>query len=560
MDERWLPKSVLCLRDYSTSKFAHDLLAGVTVGLVALPLAMAFSIASGLTPQAGIYCAIVTGFLISLLGGSKTQIGGPTGAFVVVIAGIVALHGVDGLFMCTVMAGILLIIMGIAGMGTAVKFIPRPVVIGFTNGIAVLIASTQVKDFFGLKLEKVPGVFWHRIEALASNFHTLSYTATALAGGTVLVMILCRTVSNRIPGAIVAFLLGTAAVVLFKLPVETIGSRFGGIPAGLPHFEIPHFRADLIHGLLGPALTVAMLGAIESLMSAVVSDRMSNDQHNPNVELIGQGVANMVSPMFGGLPATGAIARTATNIRSGAQSPVAGMIHALTLLCILLFAAPLVSHVPLAVLAGILMVVAYNMGEWAEIPQLLKLTKTDISVWLVTFALTVFADLTVAVEAGMILAALLFISRIAATTTVSQVTDDYVEDGRVHILQDKDIPYYATIFRIHGPFLFGATDKILTVTSDLHTLPPVVILRLRNMTALDATGLFAIEEVARELQASGRTLILCGAREQPAKLIHQAEFEEVVGAENICANVLSALQRAKKVHQQMETAAIGFKD
>ena len=557
-DERWLPKSVLCLRDYNAGKFSHDLLAGVTVGLVALPLAMAFSIASGLTPQAGIYCAIVTGFLISLLGGSKTQIGGPTGAFVVVVAGIVALHGVDGLFMCTVMAGVLLIIMGIAGMGTAVKFIPRPVVIGFTNGIAVLIASTQIKDFFGLKLEKVPGVFWHRIEALATNFHTLSYTAALLASGTVLVMVVCRTVSNRVPGAIVAFLLGTAAVVIFKLPVETIGSRFGGIPAGLPHFEIPRFRADLIHGLLGPALTVAMLGAIESLMSAVVSDRMSNDQHNPNVELIGQGVANMFSPMFGGLPATGAIARTATNIRSGAQSPVAGMIHSFTLLCILLFAAPLVSHVPLAALAGILMVVAYNMGEWAEIPQLLKLTKTDISVWLVTFGLTVFADLTVAVEAGMILAALLFISRIAATTTVSQVTDDYVEDGRVHILQDKDIPYYVTIFRIHGPFLFGATDKISAVTSDLHTLPPVVVLRLRNMTALDATGLFAIEEAARELHASGRTLILCGAREQPAKLIHQAEFQEVVGAENICDNVLAALQRAKAVHEQMETAAMGF--
>ena len=559
IDERWLPKSVLCLRDYGAGKFSHDLVAGITVGLVALPLAMAFSIASGLTPQAGIYCAIVTGFLISLLGGSKTQIGGPTGAFVVVVAGIVALHGIDGLFMCTVMAGILLIVMGIAGMGTAVKFIPRPVVIGFTNGIAVLIASTQVKDFFGLQLEKVPGVFWHRIEALATNFHTVSYTATALAGGTVLAMVLCRTLSNRIPGAIVAFLLGTTSVVLFKLPVETIGSRFGGIPAGLPHFVIPRFRSDLIHGLLGPALTVAMLGAIESLMSAVVSDRMSNDQHNPNVELIGQGVANMFSPMFGGLPATGAIARTATNIRSGAQSPVAGMIHAFTLLCVLLFAAPLVSHVPLAVLAGILMVVSYNMGEWAEIPQLLKLTKTDISVWLVTFALTVFADLTVAVEVGMILAALLFISRIAATTTVSQVTDDYVEDGRVHILQDKDIPYYVTIFRVHGPFLFGATDKISAVTSDLHTLPPVVVLRLRNMTALDATGLFAIEEVARQLHASGRTLILCGAREQPAKLIHQAEFEEVVGAENICDNVLTALQRAKEVHEEMETAAIGFK-
>jgi sulfate permease, SulP family len=309
---------------------------------------------------------------------------------------------------------------------------------------------------------------------------------------------------------------------------------------------------DLIHGLLGPAFTVAMLGAIESLMSAVVSDRMSNDRHNPNVELFGQGIANIFSPMFGGLPATGAIARTATNIRSGAQSPVAGIIHALTLLCILLFAAPLVSYVPMAALAGILMVVAYNMGEWREIPQLLKLTKTDISIWLVTFALTVFADLTVAVEAGMILAALLFISRVASTTTVSQVTDDYVEDGRVHILQDKDIPYYATIFRIHGPFLFGATDKIAAVTENLHKLPPVVILRLRNMTALDATGLFAIEEIAKQLHASKRTLILCGAREQPAQLIHEAEFADLIGEENICENVQEALRRAEEVYERLE--------
>ena len=552
LEERWLPKSVLCLRDYNRHKFLLDVIAGITVGLVALPLAMAFAIASGLTPQAGIYCAIVTGFLISALGGSKMQIGGPTGAFVVVVAGIVAVHGVDGLFMCTVMAGVLLVIMGATGLGAAVKFIPRPVVIGFTNGIAVLIASTQVKDFFGLRLEKVPGVFWLRAEALGANFHTLSYAATALAGFTVLALIVCRSLSARIPGPIIALLLGTFTVYLFKLPVETIGTRFGGIPGGLPHLQIPHFRTDLIHGLLGPAFTVAMLGAIESLMSAVVSDRMSNDRHNPNVELIGQGVANIFSPMFGGLPATGAIARTATNIRSGAQSPVAGMIHALTLLCILLFAAPLVSYVPMAALAGILMVVAYNMGEWSEIPQLLKLTKTDISIWLVTFALTVFADLTVAVEAGMILAALLFISRVAATTTVSQVTDEYVEDGRIHILQDKDIPYYATIFRIHGPFLFGATDKISVVTENLHTLPPVVILRLRNMTALDATGLFALEEVARDLHRSKRTLILCGAREQPAKLIHQAEFEEVVGAENICENVQHALRRAEEVYEGLE--------
>src|ERR1700694_2420153 len=542
-EERWLPASVLCLRDYSLNKFLRDFIAGVTVGLVALPLAMAFAVASGLTPQAGIYCAVVTGFLISALGGSKTQIGGPTGAFVVVVAGIVAAHGVDGLFVCTVMAGVLLVIMGVTGLGTGVKFIPRPVVIGFTNGIAVLIASTQIKDFFGLRLDKVPGVFWLRMEALAGNFHTLSYEATALAVFTVLVLIICRSLSPRIPGPIVALLLGTSAVYFFKLPVETIGTRFGGIPSGLPHLVIPKFRTDLISGLLGPAFTVAMLGAIESLMSAVVSDRMSNDRHNPNVELIGQGVANIFSPMFGGLPATGAIARTATNIRSGAQSPVAGMIHAATLLCILLFAAPLVSYVPMAALAGILMIVAYNMGEWREIPQLLKLTKTDISIWLVTFALTVFADLPVAVEAGMILAALLFISRVAATTTVSQVTDEYVEDGRMHLLQDKDIPYYATIFRIHGPFLFGATDKISVVTENLHKLPPVVILRLRNMTALDATGLFALEEVAKNLHASKRTLILCGAREQPEQLIHQGEFSEVVGTENICDNVQEALRR-----------------
>jgi len=546
-----MPASFLCLREYSLNKFLHDLVAGVTVGLVALPLAMAFAIASGLTPQAGIYCAVVTGFLISALGGSKTQIGGPTGAFVVVVAGIVAVHGVDGLFMCTVMAGVLLIILGVTGMGTAVKFIPRPIVIGFTNGIAVLIASTQIKDFFGLQIDKVPGEFWLRMESIAANFHRLSYVATVLGAGTLVTLLVCRAVSSRIPGPIVAMVAGTVAVVALKLPVETIGTRFGGIPSGLPHFAIPHFRFDLIHGLLGPAFTVAMLGAIESLMSAVVADRMSNDHHNPNVELMAQGVANIVSPMFGGLPATGAIARTATNIRAGAKTPVAGMIHAATLVCVLLFAAPLTSFIPMASLAAILLVVAYNMGEWREIPQLLKLTKTDISIWLVTFALTVFADLTVAVEAGMILAALLFIGRVANTTTVSQVTDDYVEDGRVHILQDKDIPYYATIFRIHGPFLFGATDKIAAVTENLAKLPPVVILRLRNMTAIDATGLFALEELAKELHATKRTLILCGAREQPRQLMQQAEFEEVVGNENICDNVQEALDRAQEVFESL---------
>ena len=353
-DDRWLPKSIICLRDYSFDKFLKDIVAGITVGLVALPLAMAFAIASGLTPQAGIYCAVVTGFLISAFGGSKTQIGGPTGAFVVVVAGIIAVHGIDGLFMCTVMAGIILIVLGATGMGTAVKFIPRPVVIGFTNGIAVLIASTQIKDFFGLQLNKVPSEFWLRIKALSLAAPTFSLTATLLAAGTVAVMVVCRVLSNKIPGAIIAMLGATVVTYLLKLPVETIGTRFGGIPSGMPHFAIPHWHASLVHGLLGPAFTVAMLGAIESLMSAVVSDRMSNDHHNPNVELIGQGIANVFSPMFGGLPATGAIARTATNIRSGAQSPVAGMIHALTLLCVLLFAAPLASYIPMAALAGIL--------------------------------------------------------------------------------------------------------------------------------------------------------------------------------------------------------------
>src|SRR5437870_8894856 len=390
LPEAWLPKSVLCLREYTLNKFLHDLVAGVTVGLVALPLAMAFSIASGLTPQAGIYCAVVTGFLISVFGGSKTQIGGPTGAFVVVVSGIVAAHGIDGLFMCTMMAGVLLVVLGATSMGSAVKFIPRPVVVGFTNGIAVLIASTQIKDFFGLQLAKVPGEFWLRMKALAASSPTWSARATLLAICTVAVMLLCRAFSNRIPGPIVAMLGATVAVYLLKLPVETIGTRFvDGIPSGLPHLAIPHWHARLVTGLLGPAFTVAMLGAIESLVSAVVSDRMSNDRHNPNVELIGQGIANIVSPTFGGLPATGAIARTATNIRSGAQSPLAGMIHSLTLLSVLLFAAPLVSYVPMSVLAAIPIVASYNMVECRAIPQLLTDTNTDISAQLVSSALTV---------------------------------------------------------------------------------------------------------------------------------------------------------------------------
>lgn len=548
--DAWLPKSVIQLRDYSAEKFLHDLIAGVTVGLVALPLAMAFAIASGLSPQAGIYCAIVTGFLISALGGSKTQIGGPTGAFVVVVLGIISRYGLDGLFTCTMLAGLLLVLMGITGLGAMVKYFPRPVVVGFTNGIAILIASTQIRDFFGLRMDHVPGDFFHRMESVAQNFHTVNWTAMALGLASLAVMVICSRFFKRVPGAIVVCFGATAAVSLLHLPVETIGSRFGGIPSGLPHIVVPQLQPGLLLHLLSPAITVAMLGAIESLFSAVVSDKMSGDKHNPNVELVAQGVANIFSPLFGGLPATGAIARTATNVRAGARTPIAGIIHALTLLAVILFAAPLVKNVPLAALASILFMVAYNMGDWAEIPEILKLSKADIAVWLLTASLTVFADLTLAVEVGMIFAAFTFIRKISLTTTVSKVTDEYIEDGRAHSLQDKDIPEYIAVFRIHGPFLFGVTDKIATVTADINSLPPIVVLRLRNMTAIDATGIAALEELADILGKTGRSMIVCGARPQPQALMREAGFDRHIGSENICLHINDALKRAAEIQNE----------
>jgi len=546
----WLPKSILCLKSYTGQLFLSDLLSGITVGLVALPLAMAFAIASGVPPEAGLYCAIVAGFVISALGGSRTQIGGPTGAFVVVVFGIIAKYGVDGLFMSTLMGGVLLFVLGVTGLGSAVKFIPRPVVVGFTNGIAVIIASTQLKDFFGLKIDKVPGEFLARMEAVVRHISSFSGLETTLAVASLAVIIVFMRYVKRVPGYIVALVLGTLAVIVFKLPVETIGTRFGGIPSGLPVLKVPHLHLDLLRPLVSPAITIAMLGAIESLMSAVVSDRMSGDKHNPNVELMGQGVANILSPLFGGLPATGAIARTATNIRAGAKTPVSGMIHALTLLAIVVFAAPLAKFIPLSVLAAILLVVSYNMGEWREIPELLKLSRLEISTWLVTFLLTVFADLTVAVEAGMILAVLVFIRKVTQTTSVSEVTEEYVREGHVHILQHKVIPAYLVIFRIHGPFLFGATDKIEEITSRLSTLPPILILRLRNMTAMDSTGLQALENLADQVHASGRELVLCGAREQPARLMDRAEFQQHIGSENMCNSIAAALDRARVLYPE----------
>jgi SulP family sulfate permease len=549
-----LPKSILALRSYSTQMLVHDLLAGITVGLVALPLAMAFGIASGVTPQAGLYTAVVAGFLISALGGSRTQIGGPTGAFVVIVAGIVARFGMSGLAMVTAMAGILLLLMGITGLGAAVRFIPRMVVIGFTNGIAILIASTQIKDFFGLRTGAVPSEFLPRIKLLAESFSSLNVSASALGLATLAILLVLPRFTRRIPPSIVALLVCTGVSVLFHLPVETIGSKFGGIPRGLPPFSIPSFHAEHILPLIPSAFTVAILAALESMLSAVVADGMTGDRHNSNVELVAQGIANLVSPMFGGIPATGAIARTATNIRSGARSPVAGMIHALTLLVILLVAAPLASYIPLASLAAVLFVVAYNMGEWNEIGAIFQMDWAAISVWLVTFALTVFADLTVAVGVGLALAALLYIYRIAETTTVSPVTDDYIRDGLPHVLQGRILPPYVTLLRIHGPFLFGTTEKLVEATVNLEAFEPVVILRLRNMTAVDATGIHAIETFAKRLHESDRTLLLCGAMQQPSKLLQGSRFLDCVGRENIMPNIQAALDRAREVHGPLSDA------
>jgi SulP family sulfate permease len=547
MLSRFRPKLLECLAAYSGREFLSDAVAGATVGLVALPLAMAFGIASGVTPQAGIYTAIVGGFIVSLLGGSRIQIGGPTGAFVVIVAGIIAEHGLSGLLMVTMMAGVILLILAFTGLGQAVKFIPRPVVLGFTNGIALLIASTQIKDFLGLSTSEVPSEFFSRMAVLAVSLDTVNWIALAFGITSLALILLVPRAVPRLPGSIVALVAGTAAVALFQPPVETIGVRFGGIPSGLPRIAVPDFRADLILPLLPSALTVALLAAVESLLSAVVGDTMSGDRHNSNAELMAQGVANVVVPIVGGIPVTGAIARTATNYRAGAKTPVSGIVHAMTLLVVVLVLAPLTSYVPMATLAAVLFVVAYNMGEWREIGSIMRLELADKAVWLITFALTVLADLTVAVEVGIALAALLYIYRVTETTSVETVTEEYIEQGRPHVLQDKDVPTYVTILRVHGPFLFGMTDKLMDATADLSRFGPIVILRLRNMTAIDATGLHALEQLNDRLKRSGRTLLLCGARHQPAQLLEQAEFVEHVGKDNILPHVQAALRRAREI-------------
>jgi sulfate permease, SulP family len=552
---KWKPRLLDILPGYRREDFGADLISGVTVGLVALPLAMAFGIASGVTPQAGLYTAIVGGFLVSLLGGSKVQIGGPTGAFVVIIAGIIAQHGISGLYMVTMMAGAILVFLGITGLGTAVRFIPRPIVIGFTNGIALLIASTQIKDFMGMKTRENPSEFLARMKVIAENLGAFNALSLGLGLASLAMILLIPKLFPKVPGSIVALFAATAAVAVFKLPVDTIGTRFGGIGHGLPTFQIPAFRADLIVPLLPSAMTVALLAAVESLLSAVVADNMTGDRHNSSAELVAQGIANLASPLVGGIPVTGAIARTATNIRSGARSPISGIVHALTLLVIVLALAPLAKFIPMATLAAVLFVVAYNMGEWREIGPILRLSNADRSVWFITFLLTVVADLTVAVEVGMALASLLYIYRIAQTTMVGVLTSEDIESGREHMLQDKEVPEYVTILRVHGPFLFGVTEKLLEQTADLEGFAPIVMLRLRHMTAIDATGLHALEQLNDHCKKSGRTLLLCGARGQPAVMLKRADVVEQIGPENILPSAEAALDRARELYETRFTDA-----
>ena len=554
------PKLIECLKHYSRGDLFADLVAGLTVGIVALPLAMAFGIASGVKPEAGIFTAVVAGFIISALGGSRVQIGGPTGAFVVIVYGIIAKYGLDNLLVCTVIAGVILVVMGFTRMGTMIKFIPYPVTMGFTCGIAVLIFSTQIKDFFGLQLDKVPADFLEKIKALAENFGTWQWPTAVLALASVLIIVFWpKRLARHVPGSIVAVILGTALAGLFPLPVETIGTRFGGIPEGLPRLHLPELSWANMQHLFQPAVTIALLAAIESLLSAVVADGMIDDRHDSNQELIAQGIANIASPLFGGIPATGAIARTATNIRSGARTPVAGITHALTLLIILLAAAPLAKFIPLPTLSAVLIVVAYNMGEWHHFTRLAKWPKSDSAVFLAAFSLTVLVDLTVAVQVGMVLAAVLFIKRISETTQITAVDESTETEGPHQSLIGKEIPEGVLVYRVFGAFFFGAADKLETALKRARQEPDILILRMRKVLAMDATGLNALEDLYEKLHAKGKHLILSGPHTQPLFAMDRAGFLDRLGRENVCAHIDAALARAREILAKKSSASVPLK-
>lgn len=542
------PRLLDTLQGYSRKDFVPDLIAGITVGIVALPLAMAFAIASGVKPEAGIFTAVIAGFIISALGGTKVSIGGPTGAFIVILYGIGAKYGFDNLLICTMLAGGLLLTMGLARMGTMIKFIPYPVTMGFTSGIAVLIFSTQIKDFLGLRVEKVPSEFVEKMRVLFENLGTAHWPTVVVAAAALAVILFWpKSWQRRVPGSIAALVLATAATAALSLPVETIGTRFGGIPQGLPHPHFPVLAWDNIQHLFQPAVTIALLAAIESLLCAVVADGMVDDHHDANQELIAQGLANIVSPLFGGIAATGAIARTATNVKSGARTPIAGIVHAVTLLVIIMAAAPLAKFVPLAALSAVLVNVALHMGEWHNFTRLRRWPVCDTAVFLSAFALTVAVDLTVAVEIGMVLAAVLFIKRSSETTQIMAVDESTETEGSHHSLVGKEVPAGVMIYRMMGAFFFGAVDKLESILQRNKAVPDVLILRMRKVVAMDATGLNALEALHDKLRRKGKHLVLSAPHTNPMMVMEKAGFIERLGRENVCPHIDAALARAREI-------------
>jgi SulP family sulfate permease len=548
----WLPKTFTVLRGYTGAQLFSDLQAGVVVGIVAIPLALAFAIASGVSPEKGLITAIVAGFLVSFFGGSRVQIGGPTGAFVVIVYGIVAKYGLDGLTICTLLAGLLMIAMGLARFGGAIKFIPYPVVTGFTSGIAVIIFSSQIKDLLGLKMGAVPAPFLAKWQAYAISLPSVSLPAAGVALASLAILLVWPKISHKIPGPIVVILFAGAAVAVFGLPVETIGSRFGQIQASIPMPSLPVITLDRVRELFSPAVTVALLAAIESLLSAVVADGMIGSRHKSNVELVGMGLANIGSGLFGGIPATGAIARTVTNVKAGGRTPVAGMTHAATVLLVLVFLGKWARFIPLATLAAILTVVSYHMSEWRAFKNLFRTPKGDVAVLLTTFLLTVLIDLTVAVQVGVVLAAFLFIGRMAQVTNVGAVTQEMADIPDGTMVDDVDgvarrrIPQGVEVYEVNGPFFFGAADKIKDVLQVVASRPRVFVLRMRNVPVMDASGIRVLDDLFQSFGRQGIRFFIAGIRSQPRDALARAGRLDEYGRENIVGTLDEALAAARR--------------
>lgn len=542
------PKFLLVLREgYKLKDFARDAMAGVVVGIVALPLSIAFAIASGVRPEQGLYTAIVAGFLVAVFSGSRVQIGGPTGAFIVLVFSVVQEFGYEGLAVATLMAGVILVAMGLARLGAVIRFIPYPVTVGFTSGIALIIALGQLPDGLGLAITTIPSDFLPRLLSLGSALNTGSWTAVGVCVASVLTTVLWPRLSLRVPGPLVALLLMTAVVHLGGMEVETIGSRFGEVSTAPPSFRVPRVPIEILPQLFSPAIAIALLAGIESLLSAVVADGMTGRRHRSNMELVAQGVANIASPLFGGIPATGAIARTATNVKNGGRSPVSGMVHALVLLLIVTTVGRWVTLVPLAALAGILLVVAFNMSEWHVFVGLLRGPRSDVLVLVTTFGLTVLLDLTVAIQVGVVLAALLFMKRMAEVTQVRSITDQLSDVERAGFEAenpDVSLPENTEVFELAGSFFFGAAHRFTEALSELRRHPRVVILRMREVYAMDATGLHALEEVHSRLAHQGTALLLSGVRSQPMSALVSSGALDRIGEENVLGSFKDAVARA----------------